>query len=175
LSTSPSFRRSPPREIDPFKTTRSQSSLNATTRYAGISFTDSLKKLTRRAKATPADAEASPSIKITISGPSRYVPDIGSGWSPNDYLTLHNVTPIENPLIEHPAIGPQQFGKDVNRHAENDEEDSSMTISHKMRQLDKNHGHKTRCKVRSTGKPPSDTGRIAIEGLAELMDKNSSF
>src|SRR5436305_8679271 len=115
---SPSLRRSPPREIDPFKITLSQSSLKPTSRRAGISFSDSLKNLTRRAKARPTDEEASPSIKITISGPSRYVPDIGSGWSPNDYLTLHNVTPIENPLIEHPAIGPQQFGKDVNRHAQ---------------------------------------------------------
>jgi hypothetical protein len=108
---SPSLRRSPPREIDTFEATPSQSSLKPTSRSAGISFTDSLKKLTRRAKATPTDEEASPSVKITISGPSRYVPDIGSGWSPDDYLTLHNVTPIDNPLIEHPAIGPQQFGK----------------------------------------------------------------
>jgi hypothetical protein len=108
---SPSLRRSPPREIDTFKATPSQSSLKPTSRSAGISFTDSLKKLTRRAKAAPTDEEASPSVKITISGPSRYVPDIGSGWSPDDYLTLHNVTPIDNPLIEHPAIGPQQFGK----------------------------------------------------------------
>jgi hypothetical protein len=137
LSISPSLTRSPPREIDPFKATRSQSSLKATTRCAGISFTDSLRKLTGRAKATSTDEEASPSIKATISGPSRYVPDIGSGWSPHDYLTLHNVTPIENPLIEHPAIGPQQFGKDVNHHAENDEKDTSIIIGHKIRQLDK--------------------------------------
>src|SRR4051794_3232161 len=116
---SPSLRRSPPREIDPFKTTPLQSSLKPTSRWTGRSFTDSLKKLTRRAKARPTDEEASPSIKINIPGPSRYVPDIGSGWSPDDYLTLHNVTPIENPLIEHPAIGPQQFGKDVNRHTKN--------------------------------------------------------
>ena len=155
MSISPSLRRSPPREIDPFQTTRSQSSLKATTRCASISFTDSLKKLSRRAKATPTDEEASPSIKITISGPSRYVPDIGSGWSPNDYLTLHNVTPIENPLIEHPAISPQQFGGDVNRHAENDEEDTSMIISHKKRQCDRNHGYKTRRKVRSAESPPA--------------------
>jgi hypothetical protein len=141
---SPSLRRSPPREIDPFKTTPSQSALKPTSRCAGTSFTDSLKKLSRRAKARPTDEEASPSIKITISGPSRYVPDIGSGWSPNDYLTLHNVTPIENPLIEHPAIGPQQFGKDVNCHAKKDEEDTSMIISHKMRQLGRNHGYETR-------------------------------
>ena len=134
---SPSLRRSPPREIDTFKATPSQSSLKPTSRSAGISFTDSLKKLTRRAKATPTDEEASPSVKITISGPSRYVPDIGSGWSPDDYLTLHNVTPIDNPLIEHPAIGPQQFGKDVNHHAENDEKDTSIIIGHKIRQLDK--------------------------------------
>jgi hypothetical protein len=152
---SPSLRRSPLREIDPFKTTPSQSSLKPTTRSAGISFTDSLKKLTGRAKTTPTDEEASPSIKITISGPSSYVTNTGSGWSPNDYLTLHNVTPIENPLIEHPAIGPQQFGKGVNRHTENDEEDTSMIVSHKMRQLDRNHGYKTRCKVRSAGSPPA--------------------
>jgi hypothetical protein len=146
---SPSLTRSLPRETDPFKAT----SLKPTPRNAGISFTDWLKKLTRRAKATPTDEEASPSVKITISGPSRYVPDIGSGWSPNDYLTLHNVTPIDNPLIEHPAIGPQQFGKDVNCHVENDEEDTSMIVSHKMRQLDRNRDYKTRCKVRSSGGP----------------------
>lgn len=151
---SPSLRKSPPREIDTFKATPSQSSLKPTPRSAGISFTDSLKKLTRRAKATPTDEEASPSVKITISGPSRYVPDIGSGWSPNDYLTLHNVTPIDNPLIEHPAIGPQQLEKDVSRHAENDDEDTSMTVSHKMRH-DRNRGYKTRCKVGSAGSPPA--------------------
>lgn len=151
---SPSLRKSPPPKIDPFKTPPSQSSLNPKNRSAGIPFTDSLKRLARRAKATPTDEEASPSAKITISGPSSYVPNIGSGWSPNEYLTLHNAKPIENPLIEHPAIGPQQFKVDAGRERD-DEEDNSMTISHKLKQLDRHHGYETPGKLRNAGSPPA--------------------
>jgi hypothetical protein len=147
---SPSLKKSPPHKVDPFETPTPQSSLNPRIGSAGTSFTESLKKFTRRAKATPTDEEASPSIKITISGPSSYVPNIGSGWSPNEYLTLHNAKPIENPLIEHPAIGPQQFRKDEDRQEEDDHgKDTSMMISHKMRQLDSHYGYKTPRKVRN--------------------------
>jgi hypothetical protein len=155
LSMSPSLRKSPPPKIDPFKTPPSQSYLDPKSRSAGIPFTDSLKRLARREKATPTDEEASPSIKITISGPSSYVPNIGSGWSPNEYLTLHNAKPIENPLIEHPAIGPQQFKIYESRRQGDDEEDTSMTISHKLKQLDRHHGYKTPHKLRNARSPPA--------------------
>jgi hypothetical protein len=147
LSASPSLR------IDPSKTPLSHSSLNAKPRIAGIPFVDSLKRLARRAKANPTDEEASSAIKVTISGPSSYVPNIGSGWSPNEYLTLHNAKPVENPLIEHPAIGPRQFKTDRGRKKEDYEEDTSMMISHKLKQLDRHRGYGTPHKVRNATSP----------------------
>jgi hypothetical protein len=101
--------------------------LNAKNRSAGLSFADSLRRLARRAKATPTDEEATPSLKMTISGPSSYVPHIGSGWSPSEYLTLHNAKPITNPLIEHPKIGPEKF-KIGGRKEKDDAEDTSIMI-----------------------------------------------
>jgi hypothetical protein len=147
LSIAPSL------SIDPSKTPASQSSLNARTISAEIPFVNSLKRLARRAKAAPADVEASSTIKITISGPSSYVPNIGSGWSPNEYLTLHNAKPVENPLIEHPAIGPQQFKTDRGSKKEDYEEDNLMMISHELKQLDRRRGYRTPHKEHNATSP----------------------
>ena len=151
------LRKSPPTRIGAFKTPPSKGSLNAENQKAGRLFTNSLKRLVKRAKATPTDEEASPSIKVTISGPSSYVPTIGSGWSPNEYLTLHNAKPITNPLIEHPKIGPKKF-EVQGGHKEDDGEDTSITISHKLRQLDRLHGYKLPCKGRNTTSSPPTPG-----------------
>ena len=155
---SPSLGKSPPPNVDLFKTPSSQSSLNDKSRSARISLSDSFKRLTRRAKATLADEEASPSFKTTISGPSSYVPYIGSGWSPNEYLTLHNAKPIQNPLIQHPAIGPQQFQNNDDSQEGDSKEDSSMMISHRLRQLDRHHGYRTPRKVGDQRSPPAIPG-----------------
>jgi hypothetical protein len=123
----PSLTKSPPPRINALETPPSKSSLNAKNRSAGLPFTDSLRRLARRAKAAPTDEEASASIKMTISGPSSYVPNIGSGWSPNEYLTLHNAKPITNALIEHPKIGAENF-KIGGRKEKDDAEDTSIMI-----------------------------------------------
>jgi hypothetical protein len=115
-----------------------------------VSFSESLKKLTRKAKATPTDEEASPSTKLSISGPSSYIPNIGSGWSPNEYLTLHNAIPIEKPLIEHPAIGSQHFKGGEGHQVEDEDDDTSMMISHKLRELDRHYGYRTARNARSS-------------------------
>jgi hypothetical protein len=150
---------SPPPQIGAFKTSPSKYSLNAKNWSAGLPFTDSLKRLARRAKVTPTDKEASPSITMTISGPSSYVPTLGSGWSPNEYLTLHNAKPITNPLIEHPNIGPERFKIEEGRKEEDDGEDTSMMISHKLRQLDRIHGYESPRKGRNTRSSPPTDGR----------------
>ena len=157
LPMSPLLRKSPPTRISAFKTPPSKDSLNAENRSAGLLFTNSLRRLATRAKASPTDEEASPSIKVTISGPSSYVPTVGSGWSPNEYLTLHNAKPITNPLIEHPEIGPKKFEVEGG-HKEKEEEYTSVMISHKLRQLDRLHGYKLPCKGRNTTSSPPTLG-----------------
>lgn len=153
LSMSPSLSKSPPPKADLSKTPPPRASWNDKSRSEGISLTDSLKRLTRRPKARPTDEEASPSIKTTISGPSSYVPHVGSGWSPNEYLTLHNTITIQNPLIEHPAVGAQQFYNSHDTLEADDKEDNSTMISHKLRQLDLHGDYRTPRKVRDPRNP----------------------